>query len=98
VIHWLSKSEAKAAQFNLYDRLFTVPNPGAQDDFAAVINPLSLTIKHGFVEPALAQAKELERFQFERTGYFCADLDSRAEKLVFNRTVELRDTWAKVSH
>jgi glutaminyl-tRNA synthetase len=98
VIHWLSTSEAKAAQFNLYDRLFTVPNPGAQDDFAAVINPLSLTIKHGFVEPALAQAKELERFQFERTGYFCADLDSRAEKLVFNRTVELRDTWAKVSH
>lgn len=97
VIHWVGAAEAKAAQFNLYDRLFTVPNPAAESDFAASINPQSLVVKHGFVEPALAEAQLLERFQFERTGYFCNDIDSTPEQLVFNRTVELRDTWAKIS-
>lgn len=96
VIHWVSAAEAKPAQFNLYDRLFTVPNPAAQEQFAEVINPSSLSIQYGFVEPALAHAKELEPFQFERTGYFCADIDSRSDRLIFNRTVELRDTWAKI--
>lgn len=97
VIHWVSVAEAKPAQFNLYDRLFTVANPAAQDDFAACINPQSLIVKHGYVEPALQEAEALARFQFERTGYFCVDPLSTANGLIFNRTVELRDTWAKMS-
>nr|WP_086940809.1 glutamine--tRNA ligase [Thaumasiovibrio occultus] len=97
VIHWVSASQGVPAEIRLYDRLFTVPNPGAADDFVSVINPESLTVLNGFVEPAL-QAAEAERaFQFERMGYFCADnKDSSAERLVFNRTVGLRDTWAKI--
>jgi len=94
VIHWVEASEAKAAEFRVYDKLFTVPNPAAEDDFIAVINPNSLSIKHGFVEPSLAQAKPEQAYQFEREGYYCADnVDFSAEKLVFNRTVALRDTF-----
>jgi glutaminyl-tRNA synthetase len=96
VIHWVSATEAKPAQFMLYDRLFTEANPAAQEDFAGCINASSLVVKHGFVEPALAQSENLERFQFERTGYFCVDEESTPDKLIFNRTVELRDTWAKI--
>nr|WP_136252429.1 glutamine--tRNA ligase [Ningiella ruwaisensis] len=96
VIHWVSASEGKPARFNLYDRLFTHPNPAAQEDFAATINPESLIMVNGFVEPELSKGEALERFQFERTGYFCIDTESSQEKLVFNRTVELRDTWAKI--
>ncbi|UTV28492.1 glutamine--tRNA ligase [Photobacterium atrarenae] len=97
VIHWVSAAAALPAEFRLYDRLFTVPNPGAADDFVAVINPESLQVKHGFVEPSLAKAEAEKAFQFERTGYFCADSkDSNSENLVFNRTVGLRDTWAKI--
>ncbi|MGF1690457.1 glutamine--tRNA ligase [Photobacterium kagoshimensis] len=97
VIHWVSAEAGLPAEFRLYDRLFTVPNPGAADDFVAVINPESLAVVNGFVEPALQTAEAEKAFQFERTGYFCADIkDSSAQKLVFNRTVGLRDTWAKI--
>ncbi len=97
VIHWVSAEAGLSAEFRLYDRLFTVPNPAAADDFVAVINPESLDVQNGFVEPSLQTAEAEKAFQFERTGYFCADIkDSSAEKLVFNRTVGLRDTWAKI--
>ncbi|MCW8327575.1 glutamine--tRNA ligase [Photobacterium sp. SDRW27] len=97
VIHWVSAEAGLPAEFRLYDRLFTVPNPAAADDFVSTINPESLTVKNGFVEPALKMAEAEKAFQFERTGYFCADSkDSSAESLVFNRTVGLRDTWAKI--
>ncbi|QXF32883.1 glutamine--tRNA ligase [Photorhabdus luminescens] len=98
VIHWVSAAHAVPAEFRLYDRLFSVPNPGAEDDFLATINPESLVIRQGFVEPSLADAKPEQTYQFEREGYFCADsCHSSAENLVFNRTVGLRDTWAKIS-
>lgn len=95
VIHWVSASEGKPAEIRLYDRLFTVPNPAGEDEFTATINPESLIIKQGIVEPSLADAPVASAFQFERTGYFCVDKDSTSENLVFNRTVGLRDTWAK---
>lgn len=99
VIHWVSAQQGVAAEFRLYDRLFTVPNPGAADDFAATINPESLVKLHGFVEPSLANAEAEFGYQFERMGYFCADAkDSQPEALVFNRTVGLRDTWAKIEN
>ncbi|WP_318474919.1 glutamine--tRNA ligase [Photobacterium leiognathi] len=97
VIHWVSAEAGVAAEIRLYDRLFTVPNPGAADDFVSVINPESLTVVKGFVEPSLVAAEAEKAFQFERMGYFCADnKDSSPEHLVFNRTVGLRDTWAKI--
>lgn len=96
VIHWVSADHAHPAEFRLYDRLFSVPNPGAAEDFLAVINPESLAIKQGFVEPGLRDAEPTTPFQFEREGYFCADsVYSTPSQLVFNRTVGLRDTWAK---
>ncbi|MDA8494782.1 glutamine--tRNA ligase [Kluyvera georgiana] len=94
VIHWVSAAHALPVEIRLYDRLFSVPNPGAADDFLAVMNPESLVIKQGYAEPSLQAAEAGKAYQFEREGYFC--LDSRystAEKLVFNRTVGLRDTW-----
>jgi len=99
VIHWVSEAQAIDAEVRLYDRLFTVENPGAADDFHNVINPESLVvINNAKVEPYLATAKAEQAFQFERQGYFCLDnKDATAEKLVFNRTVGLRDTWAKIS-
>lgn len=97
VIHWVSATAAKPAQFNLYDRLFTVANPAGQEHFSSTINPDSLIVKQGYVEPALGEVDPLERFQFERTGYFCVDLNSNAQNLVFNRTVELRDSWSKIA-
>ncbi len=93
VIHWVSAAHALPVEIRLYDRLFSVPNPGAADDFLAVINPESLVIKQGYAEPSPAQAEAGKAYQFEREGYFC--LDSRyatATNLVFNRTVGLRDT------
>ncbi|CAM2876452.1 MULTISPECIES: glutamine--tRNA ligase [Vibrio] len=97
VIHWVSADKGLPAEFRLYDRLFTVPNPAAADDFAATINPESLVKVNGFVEPSLATAEAEVGYQFERMGYFCADnKDSTPESLVFNRTVGLRDTWAKI--
>jgi len=80
----------------LYDRLFTVPEPGADDDFKKYINPHSLETVTAKVEPALRDARPDERYQFERLGYFALDsVDSKPGKLVFNRTITLRDTWAK---
>ncbi|OEF24016.1 glutamine--tRNA ligase [Vibrio rumoiensis] len=97
VIHWVSATKGITADIRLYDRLFTVPNPGAADDFAATINPDSLVVKKGVVEPSLVDAEAGAGIQFERTGYFCIDAkDSSKENLVFNRTVGLRDTWAKI--
>ncbi|WP_413506766.1 glutamine--tRNA ligase [Serratia proteamaculans] len=97
VIHWVSVEHALPAEIRLYDRLFSVPNPAAAEDFLTTINPESLVIKHGFVEPSLTVAQPEKAYQFEREGYFCADSrDSSAEHLVFNRTVGLRDTWAKI--
>ncbi len=95
VIHWVSAERGLAAEFRLYDRLFSVPNPGALDDFTCV-NPDSLQVLHGFVEPSLQLAQVDQGYQFERTGYFCIDLkDSSPDALVFNRTVGLRDSFAK---
>ncbi len=97
VIHWVSAEKGVPAEIRLYDRLFTVPNPAAEDDFKAVINPESLVIRQGVVEPSLVTAEAERGLQFERTGYFCVDSkESTTDKLVFNRTVGLRDTWAKV--
>lgn len=92
VIHWVSATHNHPAEFRLYDRLFTVPNPGAEDDIESVLNPNSLVIKHGFVEQSLASAEAEKGYQFEREGYFCADSkDSRPEHLVFNLTVSLKE-------
>ena len=89
VIHWVSAEHAVAAEIRLYDSLFSVPNPAAEEDFAACINTNSLTVKNGWVEPSLAKvdvnSSEILAYQFERTGYFCFDKDSTADKLVFNR-------------
>ncbi|MCG5050139.1 glutamine--tRNA ligase [Pectobacterium brasiliense] len=94
VIHWVSAAHAVPAEFRLYDRLFSVANPGAAEDFLSTINPDSLKITQGFVEASLVQAEAEKAYQFEREGYFCADrVYSSAENLVFNRTVGLRDTW-----
>ncbi|MEC8325741.1 MAG: glutamine--tRNA ligase [Pseudomonadota bacterium] len=94
VIHWVSASQGVPAEVRLYDRLFTVPNPAAEEDFATVLNSESLVrLTSAVVEPALANAEAEVGYQFERTGYFCRD--SKAEGLVFNRTVGLRDSWAK---
>ncbi len=94
VIHWVSATEGKPAEFRLYDRLFSVANPAQAEDFLTTINPESLVIANGFVEPSLANAEAGVSLQFEREGYFCADSTySSAEHLVFNRTVGLRDNW-----
>jgi glutaminyl-tRNA synthetase len=96
VIHWVSAQFGLLAQFRLYERLFSVPNPAASDDFTACVNPDSLQVVQGFVEPSLKLAKIDQGYQFERTGYFCIDLkDSAPDALVFNRTVGLRDSFAK---
>ncbi|HHF1625594.1 TPA: glutamine--tRNA ligase [Haemophilus influenzae] len=92
VIHWVSATHNHPAEFRLYDRLFTVPNPGAEDDIESVLNPHSLVVKHGFVEQSLAAAEAEKGYQFEREGYFCADSkDSRPDHLVFNLTVSLKE-------
>ena len=98
-IHWVSISHAKEAEIRVYDRLFTneSPDKDKEVDFKEFINPNSLKVITGFVEPSLVISKELDHFQFQRLGYFCVDRDSTAEKLVFNKTVGLRDTWAKIS-
>lgn len=94
VIHWVSAKYGKPAEIRLYDRLFSTPNPGSAEDFLSTINPNSLIIKQGFVEPSLKKAKAEQAYQFEREGYFCLDSKYATEdKLVFNRTVGLRDSW-----
>jgi glutaminyl-tRNA synthetase len=96
-IHWVSVATAKTAEVRLYDRLFKVENPSNEEgDFKEYINPESIQVlPSAYIEPALASAKSGEHFQFLRKGYFCVDLDSSSEKLVFNRTVTLKDAWAK---
>jgi glutaminyl-tRNA synthetase len=100
-IHWVSARHALPAEIRLYDRLFTVENPDAdkEKDFKEFLNPDSLTTLTGcMVEPALSQAAAGENYQFEREGYFCIDsVDSKPDALVFNRTVTLRDSWAKMN-
>ena len=98
-IHWVSIPHAKEAEVRIYDRLFTneSPDKDKEVDFKEYINPNSLKVITGYVEPSLVTSKELDHFQFQRLGYFCVDRDSTAEKLVFNKTVGLRDTWAKIS-
>ena len=92
VIHWVSAVRNHPAEFRLYERLFTVPNPGAAEEIESVLNPTSLVVKHGFVEQSLANAEPEKGYQFEREGYFCADnKDSRPEHLVFNLTVSLKE-------
>ncbi len=96
VIHWLSASNAVAAEVRLYERLFQLEDPAAEDDFKKSLNPHSLQLlENALIEPALADAKVGEKFQFTRLGYFCADPDSTPGKPVFNRTVTLKDAWAK---
>ena len=98
-IHWVSIPHAKEAEVRIYDRLFTNESPDKDKEvnFKEFINPNSLKVITGYVEPSLVTSKELDHFQFQRLGYFCVDRDSTAEKLVFNKTVGLRDTWAKIS-
>jgi glutaminyl-tRNA synthetase len=96
-IHWVSAAHALDAEVRLYDRLFSDENPGG-DDWRDFINPNALVVLNGCkVEPSLATAKVRNRYQFERLGYFCVDDDSKEGNLVFNRTVTLRDTWAKIA-
>jgi glutaminyl-tRNA synthetase len=99
-MHWVSASHAVHAEVRLYDKLFTMENPEDVEegaDWKQGISPESLKVlKKCYVEPSLASAKPLERFQFERLGYFCVDSDSKNGHLVFNKTVGLVDTWAKV--
>ncbi len=97
-LHWVSAPHARPAEVRLYDRLFSTPEPGADTgNFLDDLNPASLTTLTGCrVEPSLAGAKPGERLQFERLGYFCVDPDSDSEKLIFNRTVTLKDAWAKI--
>lgn len=95
-IHWVNAQDAIDAEVRLYDRLFTIENPGTVDNWLDYINPDSLKIiENAKVEPSLNSAKPLDKFQFERLGYFCVDSkSSTSEKLVFNRTVTLKDSWA----
>ena len=97
-IHWVSIPHAVEAEVRIYDRLFTHENPDGDKevDFKEYINPNSLEVITGYVEPSLKSAQPENKFQFQRLGYFCVDKDSSAEKLVFNKTVGLRDTWAKI--
>ena len=92
VIHFVESSKAVPADFNIYDRLFLDPNPSQFDDMSSLINPNSLIIKSGYVEPSLKDAEIEKAYQFEREGYFCRDSESH-DKLVFNKTVGLRDTY-----
>ena len=97
-LHWVSIKHAVKAEVRVYDRLFTHEAPDGQKDkdFKEFINPDSLNIIEAFVEPSLKTAKILDRFQFQRLGYFCVDTDATENHLVFNRTVPLRDSWAKM--
>lgn len=98
VIHWVSASRCHEAEIRLFDPLFTVDFPDASDlDYRDLMNPESLTVVQGFVEESLGDATPAQHFQFEREGYFCIDSrDSKPASLVFNRTVGLRDSWAKI--
>jgi glutaminyl-tRNA synthetase len=95
-IHWVSATHAATAEVRMYDRLFKVENPSSEDgDFKDYINENSLSITQAYIEPSLVQAKATDRFQFLRKGYFCLDKESTTDKIIFNRTVTLKDAWAK---
>ncbi|MGK0126857.1 MAG: glutaminyl-tRNA synthetase, partial [Candidatus Azotimanducaceae bacterium] len=96
-LHWVSVKHAVKAEVRVYDRLFNdeAPDGHKDKDFMEFVNPDSLEIITAYAEPSLKTAKTGDRFQFQRKGYFCVDLDSTADNLVFNRTVPLRDSWAK---
>ncbi|MRR24288.1 glutamine--tRNA ligase, partial [bacterium] len=99
-LHWVSAAHALDAEVRLYDRLFSDEDPSGHKDTdpREFLNPDSLTVLTGCkVEPSLADVKPLDKFQFQRVGYFCADFDSRPGRLVFNRTVQLKDTWQKLN-
>jgi glutaminyl-tRNA synthetase len=99
-LHWVSAPHAVDAEVRLYDRLFNHEDPAGQkeDDYRKFLNPESLKVLTGCkVEPSLGSARPLEKFQFQRLGYFCVDYDSTSEKPVFNRTVSLKDTWSKIN-
>ncbi len=96
-LHWVSAAHAVDAEVRLYDRLFNVEEPGKAEDYRSVLNPASLeVVADAKVEPSAAAAPAGTRFQFERLGYFCVDPDSTAARPIFNRTVSLKDTWAKI--
>ena len=93
-IHWVSAEHAKDAEVRLYDRLFSHEDPSHLENFLEAMNPNSLEVLTGCkVEPSLENARAADRMQFERLGYFCVDPDSKPGKLVFNRTITLKDTW-----
>jgi glutaminyl-tRNA synthetase len=97
-LHWVSAAHALNAEVRLYDRLFDQPNPAEQEDFLSCLNPDSLAIVPACkVEPGVQSAQPGDRYQFERKGYFCVDVDSSKGDLIFNRTVTLRDSWAKIA-
>ena len=96
-IHWVSAKHAREVEIRLYDRLFSKEDPEVgEEGFLSALNPDSLKVLTGYMEPALAQTKPGDRFQFERVGYFCTDIDSTDAKPVFNLTVNLKDTWSKI--
>ena len=96
-IHWVSANHAKAVEVRMYDRLFSKEDPEeGEEGFLHALNPNSLSITTGYVEPSLANTKPGDHFQFERVGYFCTDITSTDEKPVFNLTVNLKDTWSKI--
>jgi glutaminyl-tRNA synthetase len=93
-IHWVSAEHAIPAEVRLYDMLFTNPDPNeGVDDFIDNLNPDSVKVVDALMEPSLATARPGDKFQFVRDGYFCVDPDTEGERLVFNRTVSLKDTW-----
>ena len=95
-IHWVNASHAATAEVRMYERLFKVENPSSEEgDFKDYINPDSLHIVNAYIEPSLKNAKKDDKFQFLRKGYFCLDKDSASDKLIFNRTVTLKDAWGK---
>jgi glutaminyl-tRNA synthetase len=93
--HWVSAAHASPAEFRLYDRLFITPNPDEGDGFLSNINPRSVENVHGYIESALLNAWHGSHRQFERQGYFCVDPESRPDRMIFNRSVSLKDSWAK---
>jgi glutaminyl-tRNA synthetase len=96
-IHWVSAKHAKEVEIRMYDRLFSKEDPEAgEEGFLTALNPNSFHVLTGYVEPSLAHTRTGDRFQFERVGYFCTDQDSTDDKPVFNLTVNLKDTWAKI--
>ena len=96
-LHWVAAKTALDVEVRLYDRLFTSENPGAKGDYRTDLNPASLKVRIVKLEPSGASAAAGDRFQFERLGYFCVDPDSRQGRLVFNRTVTLKDAWARLA-